>query len=159
MTSNAMAQENNWEFGLFGCLSYKNSDGKQVCCPNFFPKGVNAPCCLFGANVTLLNDEEYVCDNFIFNKILQTGPRGCLCCLIGLPIAASPLPVSPPMAIVTVCQRRQIMNKYNIPGGCCEMMKGLCYPCALVQHNAFLYEQKKKKNNNVPPHAQTMARS
>lgn len=37
------------------------------------------------------------------------------------------------------------MDQFNIDGGCTEMMKGCCYPCALYQQFIFLYEMKRQR--------------
>lgn len=37
------------------------------------------------------------------------------------------------------------MDQFNIDGGCCEVLKGCCYPCALYQQFIFLDAMKQHR--------------
>jgi hypothetical protein len=116
------------------------------CFPIFFPRAFSCPCGLFGRIESLLENEIEInccCFSLCLPGIGLEGLAWCMCA--SLCNFCLPLPLSPAFGCLTVYQRWRIMDQFNIDGGCCEIMKGCCYPCALYQQFVFLHEMKRKR--------------
>eukprot|EP00636_Phaeomonas_parva_P001497 CAMPEP_0118851878 /NCGR_PEP_ID=MMETSP1163-20130328/1137_1 /TAXON_ID=124430 /ORGANISM="Phaeomonas parva, Strain CCMP2877" /LENGTH=288 /DNA_ID=CAMNT_0006784269 /DNA_START=459 /DNA_END=1325 /DNA_ORIENTATION=+ len=123
-----------WRSRLFDCASYEDPfTGRNLFFPVFCPQAVCAPCCLVGRTETARVGEPYI-DCFPC-RTLALGQRGCCLCLATTPLSIlTPFPYAPGWVCFAFCQRYQIMKEQSISGGCGELSKACCSPCAMFQH-------------------------
>lgn len=68
-------------------------------------------------------------------------PRRCCCCY-ALQLRCNDLCLD--LRLQCDCN-----DRYNIDSGCCDILKGCCFPCALFQHYAFLSELQARGQANA----------
>lgn len=138
---------NEWLTDLCGCMEKWSTDiGAPTCFPIFFPRALTCPCGLYGRVESLLENETEIdccCFKWCLPGVGREGLMWCVC-------AAAcnfciPFPFSPVFGCLTAYQRWRIMDQFNIDGGCFEVSKGFCYPCALYQQFVFLHELKRQR--------------
>jgi len=129
--------QNTWNSKLFGCFTGEFQIAKVG---NWIkPFLLCAPCFLVGWSESCRHREEEQQPPGSFS--LGMGPKGkracgqsCWQCMF----------CSPLFAFKTIQARSHIMQVYGISGGKLEKAKGMCCPCALMQHLTFLREQSVK---------------
>lgn len=129
-----------WSLDFFDCRTAKTPDGKQMCFPTFCPIIMCCKCLLTGQNVTMLEQEPYMCEgNECWANYIRLGDKGCKRCCLTCPLGVISQDVCCPcFGCYLYWQRGKIMEKYNIPGGRKEQCKAFCFQCALLQQNHLL---------------------
>ena len=141
------------------CCSGGGGDSQNAAgCCLALAKAYVAPCCLLGANATLLQEEEYIGSEphkggsctCCQASCLKMGPRGCEVCMTACPLALLCLPCVvyyPFLALLNSYQRRETARKHNIDRTClgtfcCGV---LCYQWGMVQQNVMLENEKRQR--------------
>ncbi|GHP10130.1 hypothetical protein PPROV_000886200 [Pycnococcus provasolii] len=144
-----------WRTDLCGCCGYRNPLTGEMAALTFFPYALICPCCVLGANASLLQKEEPLYQSAADNACLRalcaytckTGVRGTAVCCCACPCCV------PVACVLARYQRLQIAAKYNLPvGNAC--WEGCCLaPCSLTQHYVFLRDLRARRDANIAPPA------
>ncbi|XRB06716.1 hypothetical protein NFJ02_28g66700 [Pycnococcus provasolii] len=144
-----------WRTDLCGCCGYRNPLTGEMAALTFFPYALLCPCCVLGANASLLQEEEPLYQSAADNACLRalcaytckTGVRGTAVCCCACPCCV------PVACVLARYQRLQIAAKYNLPvGNAC--WEGCCLaPCSLTQHYVFLRDLRARRDANIAPPA------
>jgi hypothetical protein len=78
--------ESKWESSLFDCDEFVDPlHDEGTVFPTFCPFAVLLPCCVFGQNCTMLQNEDFCCSSWwACREITKLGPWGCCMCTTGM---------------------------------------------------------------------------
>lgn len=141
-----------WRVRLFDCWRYTDAEsGRCICVPHFFPQALCSPCCLVGAIETATVNESYI-NCCLFSRYLRVGRRGLCMCLLTAPLSlCTPFAYAPSWLCFAFCQRARLMRDQGIGGGCFELSKACCAPCAMFQHFVQLRETGRERRRGAGP--------
>lgn len=114
--------------------------------PTFIPNAFTCPCGLVGRLESMMHNERPLRNAVCACCLPGMGWYGISCCVFSATLNfCLPMPLSPIFGCFAVYQRWKIMDQFNIDGGCMEISKGCCYPCALFQQFVFLDDMRKRR--------------
>lgn len=112
---------------------------------NFFPLSIFCPCIIVGRTESVMQNEVENSSACYIN-CLELGPHGCFVCAIAAACNCFlPCPLTPSLGLISLWQRMELMEQFNIDGGYCEALKACYCPCALFQHYRFMKDIYKRK--------------